>query len=67
MRWMLNDIPQDPCRNEYRQGSTFGSEHRHWYRAKFFQQYRLFFRYQRSRVIVLGWVNGTATKRAYGS
>lgn len=65
---MLHHIPRDPSSKEYRQGSTLGSEHRHWRRAKFFQQYRLFFRFQTpSRVIVLGWVNDTATKRAYGS
>lgn len=68
MRLMLNDIPQDPGRKDYRQGSTLGPEHRHWHRAKFFQQYRLFFRFHnRSKVIVLGWVNDTDTKRAYGS
>lgn len=68
VRLMLHQIPQDPSRKEYRQGSTLGSEHRHWRRAKFFQQYRLFFRFHApSRVIVLGWVNDTATKRAYGS
>jgi toxin YhaV len=65
---MLHHIPQDPSRKEYRQGSTLGSAHRHWRRAKFFQQYRLFFRFHAtSRVVVLGWVNDTATKRAYGS
>ncbi len=36
-------IPQDPTRPEYRQGDTLGEEHKHWFRAKFFQQYRLFF------------------------
>jgi toxin YhaV len=67
MRLMLNDIPQDPGRKEYRQGSTLGPEHRHWHRAKFFQQYRLFFRFHnRSKVIVLGWVNDTATTLANG-
>jgi toxin YhaV len=46
-------IPQDPGRPEYRQGSTLGSAHKHWLRAKFFQQYRLFFRYHTpSRIIV---------------
>ena len=61
-------IPQDPTRPEYRQGGTLGDEHRHWFRAKFFQQYRLFFRYHGpSRVIVLAWVNDEATKRAYES
>lgn len=67
-RLMLKDIPQDPSRKEYQQGSTLGAAHRHWRRAKFFQQYRLFFRFHsRSRLIVLGWVNDTGTKRAYGS
>ena len=67
-RLMLQDIPQDPIRKEYQQGSTLGDAHRHWRRAKFFQQYRLFFRFHsRSRLLVLGWVNDTDTKRAYGS
>jgi toxin YhaV len=67
-RLMLHDIPQEPSRREYQQGSTLGAAHRHWRRAKFFQQYRLFFRFHtRSRLIVLGWVNDTDTKRAYGS
>lgn len=65
---MLQDIPQDPSRKEFQQGSTLGNEHRHWRRAKFFQQYRLFFRFHsRSKVIVLGWVNDQQSKRAYGS
>jgi toxin YhaV len=67
-RLMLRDIPQDPTRKEYQQGWTLGVEHRHWRRVKFFQQYRLFFRFHsRSKLIVLGWVNDTGTKRAYGS
>ncbi len=61
-------IPQDPSRPEYRQGHTLGAENKHWFRAKFFQQYRLFFRYHaKSRVIVYAWVNDAATKRAYES
>lgn len=61
-------IPQDPARPEYRQGGTLGEEHRHWFRAKFFQQYRLFFRYHApSKVIVLAWVNDEQSKRAYES
>ena len=59
-------IPQDPARPEYRQGDTLGAEHKHWFRAKFFQQYRLFFRYHApSKVIVLAWVNDEDTKRAF--
>jgi len=61
-------IPQDPGRPEYRQGGTLGEEHKHWFRAKFFQQYRLFFRYHAaSRVIVFAWVNDEGTKRAFES
>ncbi len=61
-------IPQDPARPEYRQGSTLGDDRKHWFRAKFFQQYRLFFRYhQASRIIVYAWVNDEDTKRAYES
>lgn len=61
-------IPQDPTRAEYRQGNTLGSEHKHWFRAKFFQQYRLFFRFHApSKVIVYAWVNDEKSKRAYES
>ena len=61
-------IPQDPTRPEYRQGKTLGDDHKHWFRAKFFQQYRLFFRYHApSKVIVFAWVNDEDTKRAYES
>ncbi len=61
-------IPQDPTRAEYRQGNTLGDEHKHWFRAKFFQQYRLFFRYHaQAKVIVYAWVNDEDTKRAYES
>ena len=61
-------IPQDPTRPEYRQGNALGDEHKHWFRAKFFQQYRLFFRYHApSKVIVFAWVNDEDTKRAYES
>ena len=61
-------IPQDPTRPEYRQGNTLGEEHKHWFRAKFFQQHRLFFRFHaQAKVIVFAWVNDEDTKRAYES
>ncbi len=67
-RLAFDVIPQDPTRLEYRQGNTLGDEHRHWFRAKFFQQYRLFFRYHApSKVIVYAWVNDEKSKRAYES
>ncbi|BAY85363.1 hypothetical protein NIES267_48630 [Calothrix parasitica NIES-267] len=65
---VLEVIPQDPTRSQYRQGITLGEEYKHWLRAKFFQQYRLFFRYhQASKTIVFAWVNDEDSKRAYGS
>lgn len=61
-------IPQDPTIPEYRQGGTLGDDHKHWFRAKFFQQYRLFFRFDSaSKIIVFSWVNDEKNKRAYGS
>lgn len=61
-------IPADPGAAEFRQGETLGAENKHWYRVKFFQQYRLFYRFNsKAKVIVLGWVNDEGTKRAYGS
>lgn len=68
VRLAFEIIPSDPSPPDYRQGNTLGSEHRHWFRAKFFQQYRLFFRYHAaSRVIVIAWVNDEDKKRAYES
>lgn len=64
----FNVIPQDPTRSDYRQGTALGDEYKHWFRAKFFQQYRLFFRYhQGSKIIVFAWVNDENSKRAYDS
>ena len=61
-------IPLNSARPEYRQGGSLGVEHKHWFRARFFQQYRLFFRYHApSKVIVYTWVNDEDTKRAYES
>lgn len=61
-------IPQDPTRAEYRQGHTLGEGRQHGFRAKFFQQYRLFFRYHApSQVIVYASVNDQDSQRAYES
>jgi len=55
-------------RADYRQGGALGDAHRHWFRAKFFQQYRLFFRFHtQSKIIVYAWVNDEWSKRAYKS
>ena len=64
----LKEIPADPTLPKYRQGNTLGNSYTQWFRAKFYQQYRLFFRYSLSRkIIIYGWVNDRKTLRAYGS
>ena len=70
LKLAFDDIPSDPTRDVYRQGATLGEEYKHWFRAKFLQQFRLFFRYQQSegaKIIVLAWVNDNSTLRAYES
>ena len=67
-RLAFDVIPQDPERPEYRLGQALGEDRRHWFRAKFFQQCRLFFRFHKgSRILVLAWVNDEQSKRAYES
>jgi toxin YhaV len=68
LKLATEDIPSDPGAARFRQGKTLGENRKHWFRAKFFQQYRLFFRFDNaSRVIVLAWVNDENTLRAYDS
>jgi len=67
-RQITERIPQDPSSTEYRLGNALGEKYRFWFRAKFLQQYRIFFRYSSIRnIIVYAWVNDPATLRAYGS
>ncbi|MGA7710835.1 MAG: type II toxin-antitoxin system YhaV family toxin [Rhizomicrobium sp.] len=64
---MLEIIPGDPARPEFRQGNTLGGEYRHWFRAKFLGRFRLFFRYDsRAKLIVYAWVNDERTLRQSG-
>ncbi|TAK78039.1 MAG: hypothetical protein EPO11_01830 [Gammaproteobacteria bacterium] len=59
---IFEKIPQNPTLLEYRQGITLGDDNKHWFRAKFFQQYRLFFRFHlESKIIVYAWVNDEDT------
>jgi toxin YhaV len=65
---MLEVIPADPGRPEYRQGNTLGAEYRHWFRAKFLGRFRLFYRYDsRSHLIVYVWVNDERSLRQRGA
>lgn len=65
---ILEAVPGDPGRDEYRQGNTLGPAHRHWRRVRIGRRFRLFFRYDsRSRTIVFAWVNDEQTLRSSGS
>ena len=61
-------IPADPGAAAVRQGGTLGDHRKHWVRAKFFQQYWMFYRFNSdAKVIVVVWVNDDKNLRAYGS
>jgi toxin YhaV len=65
---ILETVPMDPGKDEFRQGNTMGPQWRHWRRAKIGQRFRLFFRYDSTtKIIVFAWVNDTQTLRAKGS
>jgi len=67
-RMITEIIPQDPSSADFRLGNALGKRYRLWFRAKFLQQYRIFFRFSSIRnIIVYAWVNDPTTLRAYGS
>lgn len=67
-RVMREVVPAAPGSPEHRLGHTLGQESTHWFRVKFLNQMRLFYRFDSaSKIIVYAWVNGEDTLRAYGS
>ena len=67
-RYIRETIPRNPGAAEFRQGNTLGSDNRHWFRAKFHERYRLFYRFSsREKVIIYAWVNDERTLRKSGS
>ena len=65
---MLETVPSDPSRDEYRQGNTMGPAFRHWRRANLGRRFRLFFRFDsKTRIIIFAWVNDENTLRSSGS
>lgn len=67
-RYMREIIPRAPNAAEFRQGNTLGIDNRHWFRAKFHERYRLFYRFSsKEKVIVYAWVNDENTLRKGGS
>jgi Toxin with endonuclease activity, of toxin-antitoxin system len=67
-RYITESISRNPNAPEFRQADTLGPDNWHWFRAKFLQRYRLFFRFStKNRVIVYVWVNDEFTLRTSGS
>lgn len=65
---MLETVPSDPNREEYRQGNTMGPTFRHWRRAKIGRRFRLFFRFDsKTKIVIFAWVNDENTLRSSGS
>lgn len=65
---ILEAVPSDPNREEYRQGNTMGPAFRHWRRAKIGRRFRLFFRFDsKFKIIIFAWVNDENTLRSSGS
>lgn len=65
---ILDTVPSDPNREEYRQGNTMGAAFRHWRRAKIGRRFRLFFRFDsKTKIIIFAWVNDENTLRSSGS
>jgi toxin YhaV len=67
-RIIREKIPKDPNAAEFRQGNTLGVNYRQWFRAKFHQRYRLFYRFSsKEKVIVYAWMSDERTLRKSGS
>ena len=65
---ILEVVPGDPNRDEYRQGNTMGPAFRHWRRAKIGRRFRLFFRFDsKTKIIIFAWVNDETNLRTYGA
>jgi toxin YhaV len=67
-RLALDIVPADSTRPECRQGNMLGKAYRDWFRVRFFQRFRLSFRYRgRARITVFAWLNDETTLRARGA
>jgi len=65
---IFETVPNDPNREEYRQGNTMGAAFRHWRRAKIGRRFRLFFRFDsKTKIIIFAWVNDENTLRSSGA
>jgi len=67
VRIVTHDVPRDPGHVGFRQGGTLGPAHTAWFRAKFHQRFRLFYRFDsRRKAIVYAWMNDESGLRKGG-
>jgi toxin YhaV len=65
---ILDVIPSDPGAAAFQQGNTLGPSHHHWFRAKFYGRFRLFYRFHsRHKIIVYAFMNDESTQRKAGA
>lgn len=65
---ILEIIPANQNAPEFRQGNTLGEENRHWFRAKFHERFRLFYRFSsKDKIIIYAWINDETTLRKSGA
>lgn len=63
-RLMLDRVPSEPGRPEYRQGSAMEQAHAHWRQASIGRRFVLFFRYDsKAKVIIYAWVRDMKARR----
>jgi toxin YhaV len=66
--YLMEIIPRGPNAPEFREGNTLIPDNRHWFRAKFHERFRFFFRFStKQKLIVYVWVNDEASLRKAGS
>ncbi len=67
-RHILEIIPANPNAPAFHQGNTLGEDNRHWFRAKFHERFRLFYRFSsKDKIIVYAWINDELTLRKRGA
>lgn len=71
MEQVTRHVPADPMHRDFRQGSTLGPKHQHWFRVKkgMPQRYRLFFQFRSTapKTIIYAWFNDEDTVRKAGA
>ena len=63
-RLMLDVVPGEPGRPEYRQGNSMEPAHTHWRQASIGRRFWLYFRYDsKAKLIIYAWVRDVCKTR----